>query len=288
MAEKKESAVEIPVVDFGKFLHGSEEERKACATELVNAYKQYGFAYIVNHGVSKELRESMREQAAKYFALPLEEKMKMDWVSPESNRGYSCIGREVLDMEKSVQDIKEMFEVGKEGEDKFENRWPPEELLPEFKAVSLQYWKACFNLHLEILRAFALELGLPLDFFDKGCGAENNNLRMLHYPATENHTFIRAGPHTDYGTITLLMQDDVGGLEVLGPDGETWIPATPIEDAYVVNCGDLMKRWTNDTFNSNVHRVVCYPGAHLKERYSFAYFCNPNKTFPWVVDMAEA
>ncbi len=268
---------EIPVVDFGKFLKGDEADRKACAGELVAAFKKYGFAYVVNHGVSKELCESLRKETVKFFQLPLEEKMKLAWTSPESNRGYSPIGQEKLDLSRPENDSKESFNIGKEGDALFPNQWPSEAQLPAFKHTFLAYWQAMFQLHLEILRAFALELNLGQDFFDQRCSDQDNTFRILHYPATAKEGCVRAGAHSDYGSITLLMQDDVGGLEVLAPDGETWIPATPVEDAFVVNCGDLLARWANDTVKSTIHRVVSSSEAQAKERYSWVCFCHPNK-----------
>ena len=147
-----------------------------------------------------------------------------------------------------------------------------------------------------MLSAIAIGLGLEPRYFDNFCNKRDNNLRLLHYPrvpksAFDNEAQARAGSHTggsplrrfkltsDYGTITLLFQDDRGGLEVLSPKG-TFVPATPIPDTIVVNAGDLLQRWSNDVIRSTEHRVVSPRTPphddHFPARYSIAYFCNPN------------
>eukprot|EP00762_Andalucia_godoyi_P006077 ANDGO_00398.mRNA.1 UPF0676 protein C1494.01 len=275
--------MEIPIVDFGQFLNGDDAARRACAETLFDAFHKYGFVYIVNHGVPKDLRNRAFSESKGFFDLSMTQKLNMGWTSPESNRGYSALGREQLDLSKPA-DFKESFEIGNENEKEFENRWPENGLRPNFRSTCLELWNVLFKLHLELLRALGLKLNLDNDFFDKTCGNECNNLRLLHYPPTATAPALkpgqqRAGAHTDYGTLTLLMQDDVGGLEVLHPDGKTWIAASPIEDAIIINSGDLMQQWTNDVLKSDVHRVVLPEKGEraAKPRYSIAYFCNPNK-----------
>jgi len=128
-------------------------------------------------------------------------------------------------------------------------------------------------------------MGLPSSYFDEYTDGGDNTLRLLHYPEVEKEIFlrnklqVRAGEHTDYGSITLLFQDMRGGLQVKSPDGK-FVDATPIEGTVVVNAGDLLARWSNDTIKSTLHRVVEPPappeGNVYPARYSLAYFCNPN------------
>jgi isopenicillin N synthase-like dioxygenase len=145
----------------------------------------------------------------------------------------------------------------------------------------------------EVMRAIGMGMGLDESFFDEYTDKGDNNLRLLHYPPVPKKIFknnpgqVRAGEHSDYGSITLLMQDGVGGLEVQSPKG-TWVRATPIQDTIVVNAGDLLSRWSNDLIRSTRHRVIQPPprpeemedkddeDAVFPERYSIAYFCNPN------------
>lgn len=148
----------------------------------------------------------------------------------------------------------------------------------------------CKELHIEVMRAIAVGMGLDASYFDGYTDVGDNTLRLLHYPGVKKSVFaenklqVRAGEHTDYGSITLLFQDDRGGLQVKSPQG-TFVDATPIEGTVVVNAGDLLARWSNDTIKSTLHRVVepvgrKTVGAGNEEsypaRYSIAYFCNPN------------
>ena len=135
------------------------------------------------------------------------------------------------------------------------------------------------------MRAIAVGMGLEESYFDEYTNAGDNTLRLLHYPEVDRSVFtnntlqVRAGEHTDYGSITLLFQDDKGGLQVKSPNG-TFVDATPIPGTVVVNAGDLLARWSNQTIRSTVHRVVEPPATDNVKvhpaRYSIAYFCNPN------------
>jgi len=139
----------------------------------------------------------------------------------------------------------------------------------------------------EVMRAIAVGMGLPESYFDGYTDVGDNTLRLLHYPGVKKSVFrenklqVRAGEHTDYGSITLLFQDDRGGLQVKSPKG-TFVDAKPIPGTVVVNAGDLLARWSNDTIKSTLHRVVEPPvstpveGDEYPARYSIAYFCNPN------------
>jgi isopenicillin N synthase-like dioxygenase len=127
-----------------------------------------------------------------------------------------------------------------------------------------------------VMRIMAAGLALPLEFFTERHRGQNLTLRYLHYPAglaVESAAQLGAGAHTDYGSITLLYQDDVGGLELLGSDAH-WHPAPPVPDALLVNIGDLMQRWTNDCFVSTLHRVR--PIGGQTDRYSIAFFVDPD------------
>ena len=194
---------------------------------------------------------------------------------------------EVEKLRGSVPDLKESFEIGREGEEGMPNNWPSgDEDAETFKTVMKDFHNRCKELHVEVMRAIAVGMGLAGDYFDGYTDVGDNTLRLLHYPPAPKEVFrknklqVRAGEHTDYGSITLLFQDDRGGLQVKSPEGR-FVDATPIEGTVVVNAGDLLARWSNDTIKSTVHRVV-EPPVEIKEgevhpaRYSVAYFCNPN------------
>lgn len=202
------------------------------------------------------------------------------------------------------------MEIGREGVDGLPNQWPDglDEEGREFKRVMQEFFRTCQGLHMKVMQAIALGLGLPEHFFDEFTDGGDNNLRLLHYPAVPKAVFrqntgqVRAGEHSDYGSITLLFQDSRGGLQVRSPKG-TFVDATPIADTIIINAGDLLARWSNDTIKSTRHRVVEPPETNLQEtekdkhdqkdqkpegnqeegevemypeRYSIAYFCNPN------------
>jgi len=131
-------------------------------------------------------------------------------------------------------------------------------------------WKLGSDLHF----AIASDLGLPTHYFDDKLDRPMATLRLLHYPPREAAASdkLGAGVHTDYGSVTLLLTDEVGGLEVRKRDG-TWIKAPPMKGAFVCNIGDCLMRWSNDIYVSTPHRVVSPPG---RDRYSVAFFLDPN------------
>lgn len=190
-------------------------------------------------------------------------------------------------LREEVPDLKESYEIGREGEQGRPNRWPDEidAAGAEFKKDMVAFHDICKEVHVQVMRAVALGLGLNEHWFDEYSDGGDNTLRLLHYPKVAKSVFkanakqVRAGEHSDYGSITLLFQDDRGGLQVQSPSG-AFIDATPIPNTIVVNAGDLLSRWSNDTIKSTKHRVVEPPapeeGDEHPARYSIAYFCNPN------------
>ncbi|KAK3942411.1 hypothetical protein QBC46DRAFT_380158 [Diplogelasinospora grovesii] len=291
----------IPLIDFSKFLDGDEDEKLATAKAILHGFQTAGFIYLKNIPITHQTRAHVFDTSAKYFRLPIETKLAHAWTTPEANRGYSAPGREkvtqltdVSEVDKirnAVPDIKESLEIGREGEPGHPNRWPAEEAdgeLHGFKTVMMDFFDQCKALHVEVMRAIAVGMGLDPMFFDTFVDVGDNTLRLLHYPAVDKKVFqvnpgqVRAGEHSDYGSITLLFQDSRGGLQIKSPNGK-FVDARPIEDTCVVNAGDLLARWSNDTIKSTIHRVVEPPHAEADgdvhpARYSIAYFCNPNFT----------
>ncbi|KAL9533406.1 2-oxoglutarate-Fe(II) type Oxidoreductase [Sphaerulina musiva] len=304
--------LEIPLIDFSAFLHpivqDSEKDSSSklpTALAILHGFQTSGFIYLVNHGIPREKIRQAFSLSAKFFQRPPEQKLALGWTTPKANRGYSQPGREkttdATDPEEiqrirmaEGQDLKESFEIGREGVDQegCENLWPDrfdeegEEEEGEgkvFKREMLEFFELVKQLHVQIMRAIAVGLGIDEYWFDGYTDAGDNTLRLLHYPEVDAEVFrknrntVRAGAHTDYGSITCLFQDMRGGLQVLSPNGN-YIDATPIEDAIVVNAGDLLARWSNDTIKSTKHRVVEPPSTAdvHPARYSIAYFCNPN------------
>lgn len=196
---------------------------------------------------------------------------------------------EVAKLRASISDLKESMEIGKEGVPGWPNQWPNKlDAAGEvFTETMKSFFLTCQDLHVNVMRAIALGMGMDECFFDSHTNGSDNNLRLLHYPSVLKSVFkdnpdqVRAGEHSDYGSITLLFQDHVGGLEVRSPKG-TFVRAKPIEGTVVVNAGDLLSRWSNDKIRSTHHRVVQPPAQEgdrsdtYPARYSVAYFCNPN------------
>ena len=185
------------------------------------------------------------------------------------------------------EDMKESFEIGREGEEGHENRWPDKIDFEgaEFKLTMQGFFERCKDVHAVLMQGIAVGMGLEADFFEDYVKTGDNTLRLLHYPSVAPGGFeggkrIRAGAHSDYGSITLLFQDQRGGLQVERPGG--WVDVQPIEGTIVVNAGDLLARWSNDLIRSTKHRVIEPPlkGEVLIEghpaRYSVAYFGNPD------------
>lgn len=299
----------MPLIDFGAFLNGNPESRSAIATQILQGFQQSGFLYLQNHSIAPSTVAKAFSLSAKFFARPQSQKDSLKWLTPESNRGYVASGREKVTQSSDAAeiarlrthspDLKESMEIGREDVPGLPNQWPVGPGFEndadgaEFTSFMTSFFQQLKAIHVEVMRAIGLGLGLSDSFFDTYTDVGDNNLRLLHYPAVKKSLFkdnpdqVRAGEHSDYGSITLLFQDSVGGLEVRSPRG-TWVRATPIENTIVVNAGDLLSRWSNDTIRSTRHRVIQPPAKPdemqdsddedgvFKPRYSIAYFCNPN------------
>ncbi|ARV60918.1 2OG-Fe(II) oxygenase [Nostocales cyanobacterium HT-58-2] len=273
----------IPVIDFSLFTNGHTTARQSVIQQIYQACHEVGFMYLKNTGMSKDLMNKLFKQSKDFFELPLELKQQLAWSDEFNNQGYVGFERERLNP-NNPGDLKEAFNIGKQ---KVTNKDVLDKLSTNFAAsVSpaqnsdiLTFYEACTKLANKVLQAFALALQLPEDFFATNHNQQNHTLRLLHYPSLSQPPKpgqVRAGEHSDYGSITLLFQDEVGGLEVRTASGE-WIAASPIPDTVVVNTGDLMERWTNHVFCSTKHRVMIPDDDRVKQsRYSAAFFCHPN------------
>ena len=284
------SAFSIPIIDFSKYLHGSAVDKAACAHEIIEGFTSSGFIYLSNYGIpASELAEVYRH-SADFFKLGEHTKEALPWQGAASNRGYSAMGREkvseFMDADsigqerQSLPDLKESFEIGREPCDEFPNKWPAE--LPDFPAKMMHFFDTCHEVHREVMRAIAIGLKLDEHWFDPFTQVADNTLRLLHYPSIHPAIFdkigqVRAGSHSDYGSITLLFQDESGGLQVQRPDG-SFVDAKPVPDTIIVNAGDLLSRWSNDLIKSTHHRVIQPPmppaaNGNYPARYSIAVGC---------------
>ncbi|KAF9450140.1 Clavaminate synthase-like protein [Macrolepiota fuliginosa MF-IS2] len=293
------NSFKIPVIDFSKFrAEAGPKEKQQTAEEVVTAFKESGFIYLRNHGISADTIQTTFQKSADFFRLPSEVKSTLAWEDPRSNRGYVKVGRErvtqsrdpneIAALRAKAPDFKESMEIGRDWDSEWKNMWPHEANVPGFKQTMLDFYQTCHNLHVNVMRSIAMGLSLGESFFDDKINDQCHNLRLLSYPPVKRALLdgegqARAGAHSDYGTLTLLFQDSVGGLEVQNPHTGKFIPATPIDGTIVVNVGDLLARWSNDVLRSTLHRVVA-PVAKLigtnetltPARQSIAFFCNPN------------
>ena len=277
----------IPVIDVKPLRAGTLENAHSVALEIRKAAEEIGFFYIRNHGVPESVIKQSYSAAKDFFNLP---KVVKNNVKINSNHhGYLCFGEAKMEQAESV-DLKESFVWGLDLPDEHpsvtmenpflgRNQWPVE--IPEFKESVYPFFEAGLQCGFDMMRAFALGMGLPEDSFLKTTDEPIARSSIIHYPPQSEDLgdeHFGVAPHTDYGCLTLLWQDQVGGLEVQNREGE-WVTAHPIENTIVVNVGDLLMRWTNEGFKSTPHRVVNRKG---QERYSMVIAWDPN--FDTIVD----
>ncbi len=296
------AAIKIPIVDLSQDL-------ETVGAALDSAYSTIGFCQIVGHGLDSELEASAWTMAQEFFALPQNEK-ELCSIPAGDAYGYGPFQAERLAAslgEATPPDLKETFSVGPgyhstDGDDDetaafifSKNHWPSP--LPELQAILEDHYQQLASLTERIMAAMAVGLGLDEHYFVPFIDRHPSALRCLHYPAQGQVSTepgqVRAGAHTDYGTLTLLRQqprvlaedrasassdptNQVDGLEVKGADG-VWHPVEVVSNAYVVNVGDALARWTNGRWQSTVHRVALpLAGTEHADRFSMAFFHNAN------------
>ena len=267
MATQNGTAPSIPVVDFAAFTADSTPEtRLKIAQELAAACREVGFVYITNHGVPDKTLNKAFAVSKKFYDLPQEDKMKAPhppgWAV---HRGYSWPGLEKvsaaisekddqawIEKLREVQDYKESYEVGSEQDSDMPNVWPPDEVLPEWRPFMTDFYWVCWEASKRILRALALGIGLEdEDHLLKLHSGHYNQLRLLHYPpvpaeAVEGGKMSRMPAHTDWSTMTILFQDECGGLQVEDPHTPgKFVDVPPVPGSLVMNVGDLLMRWSN-------------------------------------------
>jgi isopenicillin N synthase-like dioxygenase len=265
------------------------------AQDIAGAYAEYGFVIIQNHGIDKKLIDACLDCFQRFFALPVEEKLKYKLPSGGGARGYTPFGIETAKGAKH-HDLKEFWHVGRElppghpfNAVMAPNIWV--DSIPGFRETTYGLYQAFDALGARLLSAIARSVRLPENFFDDKVDLGNSILRVIHYPPMppEPTPSVRAGAHEDINVITLLLGAEEPGLEVMSKKGE-WLPINPPADSLVCNVGDMLQRLTNRHLRSTTHRVVNPPRDRAsKARYSLPFFLhfNPDfviKTMPQYID----
>lgn len=272
----------LPIIDITALYQPDPAARQAVARQIDAACRTWGFYYIKGHPIAPARIAALKGAAVDFFARSAAEKLRIDITQSQHHRGYGAIATEQLDPSRP-SDLKETFDMGLHlAADHPEvlagkplrgpNRHPD---IPGWEALLQQHYEDMHQLSLTLLQAMAEALGIAPDFFEQRFDQPISVLRMIHYPPRQAASSAEqqgAGAHTDYGCITLLYQDDAGGLQVQSRSGE-WIDAPPIEGTYVVNIGDMMARWSNDRYTSTPHRVISPLGV---DRYSMPFFAEPH------------
>lgn len=271
----------IPIVDLHDYLAGAEAGKAAAAAEICAALEGIGFFGIVGHGVPARIVQAAFAQSRRFFDLPLAEKLairidmghrgympmadqhRAEAARPNLSESY-LLGPDLAADDAAVLEGRPLHGV---------NRWPAG--LDGFRDTLTAYRGAMTALGLRLLPLFEHALDLPGGFFAARYRNPMGFVRSLHYPpapADPDPEQFGAVAHSDFGFITILAQDDVGGLQVQGRDGD-WIDAPNRPGGFLVNIGDMLMRWTNDRFRSTVHRVLNAPG---RDRYSMPFFFDPD------------
>ncbi|XP_076032563.1 uncharacterized protein LOC143020253 [Oratosquilla oratoria] len=275
MADGGNSGI-IPVVDVGPIKFGKEdpalEDCKNVGNQLSKAFADIGFAYLSNHGIPTEEIKKCYEAAVDFFALPNQTKMKYLRM-PGNQHGYSEMNKEKVDPKDPLTEVHEAFN--------FLDQDCPDDEVPHFRRDLNALSDTCKRFVYALLKCLSLSLELDPGFFKKYHDLSSpkniSNLRVLHYPSvSKDENVTRLGAHTDFGTITMVFQDAVGGLQVKNREGQ-WVNARPVPGTVLVNIGDLLQRWTGDKWTATLHRVTLpYDEMRKQRRLSMAFFVVPD------------
>lgn len=276
----------VPVVDIDR-------DPTAVGHDLDEVGHESGFFQITGHGLDEGMLDHTWSTIRAFFDLPLEDRLSVQRPQPDYPFGYVGMAGETLSNslgDGGLADLKETFNVGPV--DDFDratndpdeallfspNLWPT--VLPELRPALETYFREMDRLAQRLMSLFAVGLALDAAFFTKKIDRGTSALRALNYPDQPTPPVpgqLRAGAHTDYGTLTILRQDAApGGLEVLDRHTEQWVPVSRVPDAFVINVGDMLAQWTNDRWRSTLHRVVNPPASVSARRQSSAFFHNAN------------
>lgn len=288
MIGKAASVVEfdrVPILDVAALYGNDKNAQDALADDFLVAYGETGFAYIVNHGIDEALVEGIFEASARFHALPRELKLAIEL--NDIHRGFIPINTST-DVNSKLADVtkpnqSESFMVMREdAEDAPDvlsgtylagpNQWPE---IEGFQADVMAYHDALASLGRRLMSIAVKSVGVDSTVIETAFEQPTTWLRLLYYPPTDpmgDADLYGSAPHTDFGCLTILAQDEVGGLQVQTPAGD-WVDVPRMPGAFVVNVGDMLHRWSNGRLLSTPHRVINRSG---KTRYSCPFFFDPN------------
>jgi isopenicillin N synthase-like dioxygenase len=280
--DRRDPVAGIPIIDFAGVRAGDAGRLRETAGEVLAACTGVGFFYMKNHGVPEAVIEGAATAARDFFHEPAERKAVV--TANANHRGFHALGDALMYGAKKP-DYKEFYSIGLElppadpavlaGEPlRGPNNWPP--FLPQLQTAFYAYFEAIGACGRDLLKVVAVSLGLDPDFFAPRYTKPLQRTQIIYYPpqdAAADELQFGVAPHTDYGCITLLWQDDNGGLQVRERTSRSWIEAPPSPGTFVINVADLLARWTNDRFSSTPHRVINRSG---RERFSIATFYDPD------------
>lgn len=268
----------LPLVDLSR-LDGSPEARARFLGELCDTLHHCGFFYLTGHGVSSALIADVLAAARRFFALPLEEKLRIEMVNSPHFRGYNRPGAEYT---RGAPDWREQVDVDTEaaavtlapGDAPWKrligpNQWP--DAVPELRPLLLAYQAEATRVGMRVLKAVAGALGQAETIFDRLFAPQPSQLlKIIHYPSRDIvQSKQGVGPHKDSGLVTLLLQDTVPGLRVRTEAGD-WLEAAPVPGTFIINTGELLELATNGFIRANVHEVLSPPAG--VDRFSIAFF----------------
>ncbi len=285
----------VPVIDISPYRSGDDGAKQRVARQVADACTSIGFFAIREHGIPQQTIEDLREASHAFFEQPEAVKRRSMHPVAGTPRGFRALAEESLGRTvrpDAAPDLKEFYHYGREswpddpyftgpeGQSYFiPNHWPEEPA--GFRTSALRYYDAMNRLVVDVVHIIALALGLPENWFDDKIDRHATAARLNYYPLLTDKPpagHIRAGEHTDYGMLTILMgEDEPGGLQVRTRSGN-WIDVETRPDFFVINIADQLMRWTNDTWVSNLHRVVnpATGSNPTRGRLSVGYFFQPN------------
>jgi len=278
----------LPIIDVSPFVtESTEPERLRVARDIRDACINIGFFYIVGHGIGADEIDACHDWTRRFFELPLAEKEKIHrsksptrqgWRGPGVSEGYGKAGQ-VADWRENIGLIREVL-PDEPTEGRYmagETIWPDPKALPGFREFMANHIVRRFALGQKLARAFALSLDLSEGYFDASHRHMGCMLSLNWYPPLERAKMDRTqwgiSPHSDYGSVTLLSQDELGGLEVRNSAG-VWIDVPPVRGSFIVNIGELLALWTNDLYAPSLHRAANIETD--RPRVSCAFFTYPH------------